>query len=215
MASQLYDFRHHAHDRQLPAHQGHLFDCNFITQCCIKTYTESSHMYHVYIIHCVYNMIHSILLFHLHFVGCHNKAYGNDNDDMIAVTICSCGFATPSNTSSDWGWSWFENIRALPYGCNSCHTSVTGTSFASKSNPDYPIDDCARRHLSMSSWNCCRRVSLVVGGQLFRCSAIVLRLYSCCSEANVCIIKWKLDVYRFYSSLRVVCIDPGLSRPVL
>jgi len=37
MATQHYHLRHRAHDRQLPAHQGHLLDCNmFITRLLYK-----------------------------------------------------------------------------------------------------------------------------------------------------------------------------------
>jgi len=36
MAFQLYDLRDRTHDRQLPAHQGHLLDCNFITRMLYK-----------------------------------------------------------------------------------------------------------------------------------------------------------------------------------
>jgi len=36
MASQLYNLRDRTHDRQLPAHQKHLLDCNFITRMLYK-----------------------------------------------------------------------------------------------------------------------------------------------------------------------------------
>jgi len=53
-ALHIYHLRHRAHDRQLPAHQGHLLDCNFITRLLYKIYTNTSSIYILIILHTLY-----------------------------------------------------------------------------------------------------------------------------------------------------------------
>ena len=40
-ASKQYHLRYRTHNRQLPAHHGHLADCNFITQLCQLLYKDT------------------------------------------------------------------------------------------------------------------------------------------------------------------------------
>ena len=49
MATQHYHLRHRTHDRQLPAHQGHLLGCNFITRLLYKN---------IYYISLVFSCLH-------------------------------------------------------------------------------------------------------------------------------------------------------------